>query len=115
MTDRQLRQVRAGTRVRSRETARVGTVMRRWIAGPLVPNFTHVNVQMDDGTTIELGSTGSILSNLDFLAGGFMSECDSCGAQSMFLTYLSLDIEAEQAAYTCNSCGHSGVCRAVGI
>jgi hypothetical protein len=115
MTDGQLRQVRAGTRVRNRETARVDAVMRRWMAGPLVPNFTHVDVQMDDGTAFELRSTGGILANLDFLAGGYLNECESCGAQSMFLTYLSLDLYAEHAAYTCHNCGHNGVCRVVGI
>jgi hypothetical protein len=115
MTDLQLQQIRAGSRVRSRETARVGTVMQRWVAGPLVPNFTHINVQMDDGTAVRLDSTGSILSNLDFLAGGYTNECENCAAQSMFLTYLSLDIEAEQAAYTCSNCGHNGTCRVVGI
>jgi hypothetical protein len=89
--------------------------MRRWMSGPLVPNFTRVDAQMDDGAAFELGTTESILANLDFLSGGYLNECEDCGAQSMFLTYLSLDIAAEQAAYTCRNCGYNGVCRVVGI
>ncbi len=111
MTDVQLRMTRAGTRVRSRETARLGTVLRRWSWEPLVENFTHINVQMDDGTPFELDTKGSILATLDFIAGGYINECENCGAQSLFLTYRSVDIDTAQAQYTCGMCGHEGTCK----
>src|SRR6266540_479668 len=112
MTDLQLRQVRAGTRVRSRETARLGTVMQRWTDGARV---THINVQMDDGTAVELDTTGTDLASLDFIAGGFLHECSNCGAQSRFLVYTSLDVDTAQVSYICGLCDHSEMCRIVSI
>lgn len=111
MTGIQLGMVHAGTRVRSRKNARLGTVMQRRLTNPLEPDSTSISVQMDDGTTIELDTVCSVLANLDFLVGGYVNECESCGAQAAFLAYLSVDIGAARAWYTCVCCGYGGACR----
>ncbi len=78
MTDLQLRQVRAGTRVRSRETARLGTVMQRWTDGARV---THINVQMDDGTPVE--SRFLVYTSLDVDTAQVSYICGLCDHSEM--------------------------------
>jgi len=74
----------------------------------LIPPVTNMHVQMDDGSTVVLDTEGSILENLDFIAGGYTQHCANCTASS--LVYLSLDINTAQAVYTCCCCGHTGEC-----